>query len=343
MKSKKAKVNNIVSVIYELPSEESVSHSKLKSKDDNEINSCINKNLEEITIQKSKSELSRNFKFPKKHKNSYYELHDSFDTSKKPEDSETFSMSSQVFDNQSFTISFKSAFLYFQKKDLKKEQEIVNKEKKFGKKNCCEKICSCFYFIQIPHQMKLQKNLIQCISKVKYDENDEIHFKILQSIYMFFTREKGCAKKGTHWEKIGFQSDTPETDLRATGMMSPLQILYLLCYFPKFSIEFYDFFLKEKCEWLFAVSLINISYIDIVLLKENKMDKYFDRKNNKENEVIKVFNESYIGMVVELNNEIRKKVKKLTAEYISECIEKIRKNSNKIDVFLGNALKIITL
>ena len=342
MKTKKTKAKNIASVIYELPSEEAIS-SKVKSKDDNDIYSCVNYNIEEMTLKKSKSELIKNFQIPKKKNNSYFEFHDSFDISKKPEDSETFSMSSQVYDNQSYIISFKIAFLHFKNADLKKEQEIINKEKKLQKSNFCKKICNCFYFNKITYQMKIQKNLIQCISKIKYNENDEIHFKILQSIYMFFTKEKDCPKSGDHWEKIGFQSNTPETDLRATGMISPLQILYLICFFPKFAIELYEFFLKEKCEWLFAVSLINISYIDIVLLKENKMDKYFDKKNNKENEVISVFNENYVGMVMELGKEVRKKRNELTAEYISECIEKIRKNSSKIDVFLCNTKNLAIL
>ena len=109
------------------------------------------------------------------------------------------------------------------------------------KKSFIKRICDCF-FNRIPQKIKTEKNLISCITKVKYDENNDIHYKMLSSIYCFFTDEKECPKSGKHWEKIGFQSKTPLSDLRSVGMLAPLQMLYFLCAFLLFLYLYINYF-----------------------------------------------------------------------------------------------------
>ena len=142
------------------------------------------------------------------------------------------------------TINFKTAFSYFCSFEYKEEQDLIDNELIINKKkiSIIKRICSCLCK-KIPQNIKKEKNLICCITKVPYDEENEIHYKILKSIYLFFTKEKECPKKGSHWEKIGFQSNTPKSDLRSVGMLASLQTLYFLCAYPSFSLSVYQLFL----------------------------------------------------------------------------------------------------
>ena len=244
------------------------------------------------------------------------------------------------YSNNSETINFKTAFSYFSSFDYKEEQEIIDNEYKLNKhkKSLIKRLCECFWS-KLPQNIKKEKNLISCITKVPYDENNEIHYKILKSIYLFFTEEKECPKKGNHWEKIGFQSKTPKSDLRSVGMLASLQILYLLCAYPSFSLDIYKLFVYKNCEWLFAVTLINITQICYHLLRDDLLDQFFLKKND----VVSVFNELYVGIVYNLHQYLEENKENLTAEYVGECIEKIRKHTetnSEIDAFLWNTKKI---
>lgn len=181
--------------------------------------------------------------------------------------------------------------------------------------------------------------MISCITKVKYEENIDIHYKILSSIYIYFTGEKECPKSGKHWEKIGFQSKTPLSDLRSVGMLAPLQMLYFLCAFPSFSLSVYKALCSQNCEWLFAVTLINITQICYHLLRDDTLDEFF----KKNDDVISVFNELYVGIIYNLNQYLEENKESLTAEYVSESLEKIKSNLSstaEIDAILWNAKKI---
>ena len=249
---------------------------------------------------------------------------------------------SKISDNEynSDKINFKTAFSYFSSCEYKEEQELINQEKKIyqKKKSFFKKLCECIYN-RIPQKIKSDKNLLSCITKVKYDDNIEIHYKILSTIYMFLTEEQECPKSGNHWEKIGFQTKTPQSDLRSVGMLAPLQMLYLICAYPSFSLSIYKLFGSQNCEWLFAVTLINITQICYHLLRDDSLDQFF----KKNNDVVSVFNELFVGIIYNLNQYLEENKESLTAEYVAECLEKIKKHSSsasEIDAILWNTKKI---
>ena len=122
-------------------------------------------------------------------------------------------------------------------------------------------------------------------------------------------------------------------------MLAPLQMLYFLSGYPSFSIKVYKLLCSQNCEWLFAVTLINITQICYHLLRDDFLDIYF----KKNNEVISVFNELYVGIIYNLGQSIKENKESLTAEYISECLEKIRKNltsSSEIESIIWNTKNI---
>ena len=69
------------------------------------------------------------------------------------------------------------------------------------------------------------------------------------------------------------------------------------------------------------------------------MDQFFINNN----EVISVFNVVYIGIIYNLNQYLVENKESLTAEYIAECLEKIKKHStsaSEIDALLWNIKKV---
>jgi len=122
-------------------------------------------------------------------------------------------------------------------------------------------------------------------------------------------------------------------------MLSPLQILYFLCAYPSFSLNVYRLFLDKNCEWLFAVTLINITQICYHLLRDDLLDNFFLKKND----VVSVFNELYVGIIYNLSQYLEENKENLTAEYVGECIEKIKNHmntNNEIEAILWNTKKI---
>ena len=280
----------------------------------------------------------------KKSKNKNYPDKLKVDLLKKSDENEYLGNKSNkiIIDDEynSENINFKTAFSYFSSCEYKEEQELINQEKNLyqKKKSFIKRICECCYN-RLPQNIKFEKNLLSCITKVKYDDNLEIHYKILSSIYCFFTNEKECPKSGEHWEKIGFQDKTPQSDLRSVGMLAPLQMLYFMCAYPSFSLSLYKLFVSQNSEWLFAVTLINITQICYHLLRDDYLDQFF----KKNNEVVSIFNELYVGIIYSLDQYLEETKNVLTAEYIAECLEKIKKrssSSSEIDAILWNTKKI---
>ena len=71
-------------------------------------------------------------------------------------------------------IDYQKAYNYF------KSQIYPNGENKESKNDCC----SCG-----SEKIKLQKKFIMNLSKIKYNKLDNTHFRILYSIYYFFTKK----------------------------------------------------------------------------------------------------------------------------------------------------------
>ncbi|NXP74170.1 ELMD3 protein, partial [Ramphastos sulfuratus] len=126
-------------------------------------------------------------------------------------------------------ISFNEALQYFQSAELsqcrKKVQVPVPRSG----------LASLFRFLfgpprlhpQLQEEQKLALAMAQC--ECALDDNQKVHMRILQTVYKRLTSSRlGCPRYGAHWEELGFQGVDPGTDLRGTGMLGLMQILYLV-------------------------------------------------------------------------------------------------------------------
>ena len=217
-------------------------------------------------------------------------------------------------------ISFKEAYNYFQSSAFANQNNVVDK----GGSDCCS--CSS-------EKSKRQKKKILNLSRIKYDENNVIHFRILFTIYYFFTK-RNCEKEGEHWQDIGFQSDTPSQDLIAIGMFGTLQMLYGIDTYPNFYSNLFQYLLMRKCDLFFAGNLLSFSKFSLNILERGILDDYDDN-------IIVAVNEIYVGMGYDFYNNIINygNSNTLTIEFIVKTIQKISERRTEIAYFICNHVR----
>ena len=220
-------------------------------------------------------------------------------------------------------ITYQESYNYFQSLIFTNQNNNFDNDDDSG-------FCSCS-----SDKIKRQKYFIRNISRIKYDENNSIHFRILFSIYYFFTK-KNCEKEGEHWQDIGFQGDSPHADLITVGMLGPLQILYGINNYPDFYSNLFQYLLKRKCDLFFAGNLISFSKFSLNLLERGILDDFGDNDN-----LFFTLNEIYVGMGYDFFTDIQNygNGNILTIEFIVKTIQKISENRTQTNYFLGNHAK----
>ena len=220
-------------------------------------------------------------------------------------------------------INFQEAYNYF--------ISVIFPNGMDNKKNndCCSNLSK---------KTKNEKLFTLSLKDIRYDENNNIHFRILYTIYYFFTK-KNCGKVGDHWQDIGFQSDSPSGDLFTVGMLGPLQILYGIKKYPKLYSELFKYLLERKCDLYFMVNLLSLCKFSLNLVERNLLDDIVQENNN----LFFYLNEIYAGMSVEYNKEIRNYGTNniLTIEYIVKTIQNISEMRTQVNYFINNHANII--
>ena len=218
-------------------------------------------------------------------------------------------------------INYNDIFNHFCSLNFENERKNIVVED-LSSMSCCEKLCLKISKknILITEKMIKEREMIFCIAQIDYSQDNKLHYEIFTYIYSYFTGEENCPVEGTHWEKIGLQDKTPKNDLRATGMFSPLQVLYFIENYPKTSHKFYNFLQSKKIEWLCFVSLLQFTKISMDMLREAKLTVYC----NKNKSVISTVNNFFCGLVCYFYSDLLLcKGKDFTAEKVNDYILRI--------------------
>ena len=217
-------------------------------------------------------------------------------------------------------ITYQEAYNYFQ--SIIYPNQTNNKEEKSSG------FCSCS-----SAKLEKEKILLASLNKIKYDKNNNTHFRILFSIYYFFTK-KNCQKEGEHWQDIGFQSDTPSTDIYSVGMYGPLQILYGINKYSSFYSNLFEYLLRRKCDLFFAVNMISFTKFTYNIFERAILDS--DIKDN--DSLFTTLNEVYVGMGYDFSNAIQQYGNSniLTIEFIVKTIQNISEKRTEPRYFLKN-------
>uniref|UniRef100_A0A8D0HEI1 ELMO domain containing 3 n=1 Tax=Sphenodon punctatus TaxID=8508 RepID=A0A8D0HEI1_SPHPU len=196
-------------------------------------------------------------------------------------------------------ISFNEALQYFQTADLsdcrKKIQATVRRRG----------LSAITHFLfgppRLHQQLQSERDLALAIAQCGLEDNEKVHMRILQTVYKKLTGSRfDCPRYGAHWEELGFQGMDPGTDLRGTGMLGLMQILYLVMDSQTLPLarDIFKLSQHETQNFPFCVMSVNITRIVIQVLREERLS----RECNRRQQVIAVLNDLYIAVFLRLYN-----------------------------------------
>ncbi|XP_010726504.1 ELMO domain-containing protein 3 isoform X2 [Meleagris gallopavo] len=194
-------------------------------------------------------------------------------------------------------ISFNEALQFFQTTDLsecrKKIQATVHRQG----------LAALLHFLfgppRLQQQLQGERDLALAIAQCGLDDNQAVHMRILQTIYKKLTCSRlGCPRYGTHWEELGFQGADPGTDLRGTGMLGLMQMLYFVMdsQMLPLALEIFRLSQHETQNFPFCIMSVNITRLVLQALREECLS----RECNRRRQVIAVLNDLYAAAFLQL-------------------------------------------
>ncbi|NXC49200.1 ELMD3 protein, partial [Penelope pileata] len=209
-------------------------------------------------------------------------------------------------------ISFHEALQFFQTADLSAcRQKIHTTVRRQG-------LAALLHFLfgppRLQQQLQGERDLALTIAQCALDDSEVVHMRILQTIYKKLTRSRlGCPRYGAHWEELGFQGVDPGTDLRGTGMLGLMQMLYFVMdsqtlplaleifrlsqhetQAPPFQQSRRDAHLLQN--FPFCIMSVNITRLVLQALREECLS----RECNRRQQVIAVLNDLYAAAFLQL-------------------------------------------
>ncbi|XP_059726477.1 ELMO domain-containing protein 3 isoform X1 [Haemorhous mexicanus] len=149
-------------------------------------------------------------------------------------------------------------------------------------------------------QLRGEQELALAMAQCALDDSEWVHMRILQTIYRQLTRSRlGCPRYGAHWEELGFQGADPGTDLRGTGMLGLMQILFFVLDSRTLPLarEIFQLSQHETQNFPFCIMSVNITRIVIQALQEERLS----RECNRRQQVIGVLNDLYAAAFLRLS------------------------------------------
>ncbi|BFY97385.1 hypothetical protein BsWGS_00425 [Bradybaena similaris] len=176
-----------------------------------------------------------------------------------------------------------------------------------------------------------QRELIFCVAATPFDNNNETHNRVLQTIYRCLTGSRfDCQRFGSHWEEIGFQGKDPATDLRGTGMLALMHLLYFL-QSPStkdLARDVYKLSLHPTQNFPFCVMGINLSRICLQVLRED----VYNKECNRSKDVISTINNVYAALFLHMYGSWKKGKTIMDSGFVLQETETYSRKHSK-DIF----------
>ncbi|GBM93770.1 ELMO domain-containing protein 3, partial [Araneus ventricosus] len=128
---------------------------------------------------------------------------------------------------QTSLISSDEVLNYFRQKDMKQYLKCIKPVKQ---RKGFEALKHWFAGPPKLHSnLIVERDLFFAIALCPFDTSDEIHMRVLQTLYKTLTgTDRDCPRYGKHWEDLGFQGVDPGTDLRGVGFLGLVHLLSLI-------------------------------------------------------------------------------------------------------------------
>lgn len=176
----------------------------------------------------------------------------------------------KVTDEADTIITYEQA-LHFLRRDMSKKTDIkIHDYRNVGWFKSMR--VTCFGKPSLSEDLKRERDEFFCIAATKCDYDLSEHERILQTIYRQLTGDHlTCPRHGSHWQIIGFQGKDPATDLRGTGMLGPLQLLYMVKNYRSHALKTLQLSRDEEQNFPFAVVAGNISSMVMQAMREGSL------------------------------------------------------------------------
>ncbi|XP_039943812.1 ELMO domain-containing protein 3 isoform X1 [Hirundo rustica] len=195
-------------------------------------------------------------------------------------------------------ISFTEALQHFQSAELSESRGKVQVP---GRRGILAALLRCLCLApRLRPQLWREQELALAMAQCALDDSEWVHMRILQTIYQQLTRSRlGCPRYGAHWEELGFQGVDPGTDLRGTGMLGLMQILFFVLDSRTLPLarEIFRLSQHETQNFPFCIMSVNITRIVIQALQEERLC----RECNRRQQVIGVLNDLYAAAFLRLS------------------------------------------
>ncbi|XP_042657321.1 ELMO domain-containing protein 3 isoform X2 [Tyto alba] len=206
-------------------------------------------------------------------------------------------------------ISFNEALQHFQTADL---SECRKKVRAMARRQGLAALVHFFFGPpRLQPQLQGERELALAMAHCGLDNNERVHMRILQTIYKKLTHSRlGCPRYGAHWEELGFQGVDPGTDLRGTGMLGLMQLLYFVMDPQTLPLaqEIFKLSQHETQNFPFCIMSVNITRIVIQALREERLS----RECNRRQQVIAVLNDLHAAAFLQLYRVWKRQHKTVT-------------------------------
>lgn len=143
------------------------------------------------------------------------------------------------------------------------------------------------------------------LSRSELDYSNAVHCRMLFHIYFLMMdvppgRGSQLPIRGQHWESIGFQGENPATDLRSTGVLGLLHLLYLIERAPSLFADLRALWMRGSHSFPFVLVGFNFSALAMDVLRTGSFELAVRRlektKGGVVSPVCEAINLVYIGL-----------------------------------------------
>lgn len=211
-------------------------------------------------------------------------------------------------------VSYKEVFNYFLSYYLQFNVSNAIKVKRNNSKGKSNNALCCLRYFLIKHmskyklnkELKSDRSLLLFLSDIPFDIDDELHWKMTQTIYYAIKDATSFNKngnthndnlpiqrKGSEWNCL-FETNRPEFSIKQGGIYIIIQVLFLIEKHPDYFKELNQLFSNEQTnkncifDFLSSITALCLEYVN-----NNELNVYFNQKQN----VIETLLDFYIGCI----------------------------------------------
>ncbi|TMW69397.1 hypothetical protein Poli38472_001553 [Pythium oligandrum] len=146
-----------------------------------------------------------------------------------------------------------------------------------------------------------ERERVFCVAATAFDAQNAVHVGMLQTIHRALQHNnRDVGLMGPHWEQIGFQGNDPSTDLRGCGVLSLLEMVYLVEHHAELARRFHTLSQHPTRHFPMACALINVTLQCLLAVRSGALF----RECNKRRSILEAIHGLFVALTTQLMREI---------------------------------------